>query len=154
MDKTICFLHIMTNDEHNISMEYPVIKKQLYCYERLISLEYEIGAMHNNKYIIKQKDDYGIEPRCFILKQELSNSKRIDPEELILKLQKILNNINIIVCNNAQFTLNTLLAEAIRYNIKLEFNKFIIIDIKEITKIEHTILETIKKNFFDLYNNI
>ena len=152
-NKNICFLYItINNNEHHISMDINVEKKKLYCYERLTSVEYELGSMDNNEYKINKKSkQILIKPRCvkFKLNHELALEKGIDPEKVLNKLLTNLKNINIIICNNARFTINSILAEAIKYNIQFDFNKFLIIDIDSDIKN----VSLLKTTFFTLLDN-
>jgi len=146
-DKTICFINILINGNHHISMDEKIIKKKLYCYERLVKLDYELGYMKNNKYHLIRKNEINIKPRCASFENK---EKSIDPEEALLKLLKDLKNINIIIGNNMKLVLNTILAEAVRYNIVFDFTKFIIYDLElELEKID-----SIKDSFFEIYNFI
>jgi hypothetical protein len=156
-DKNICFLHITVNNnnEHHISMDINVEKKKLYCYERLKSIEYELGHIDPTdiEYKIDKKSKLIlVKPRCayFTENHELHCEKGIDPEKILLKLVKQLKNINIIICNNARFTLNSLFVESVRYNIQLDLNKFYIVDL-EINDLELNSVKKIKDKFFELY---
>ena len=137
-NKNICFLYVTVNNNgHNISMDKKVEKKKLYCYERMTSIDYELGHMDNDEYKIDKKSKVIlVKPRCayFSVNHEISLDKGIDPEKILLKLFNQLKNINIIICNNANFTINTIIAEAVRYNIQFDFNKFLIIDLSNNTK--------------------
>jgi hypothetical protein len=147
--KNICFINItVNNNKHNISLDTMVEKKKLYCYERLTSIEYELGHMSNNEYLIDKKiKKILVKPRCaiFINDQDISVSKGIDPEKLLLKLLNHLKKINIIICNNAKFTINSILAESVRYNIAFDFNKFLIIDLLD-DNINN--IDILKESFF------
>ena len=137
-NKNICFLYVtVNNNEHNISMDKKVEKKKLYCYERMTSIDYELGHMENDEYKIDKKSKLNlVKPRCayFNINHELALEKGLDPEKILIKLLSQLKNINIIICNNANFTINTILAEAVRYNIEFNFNKFLIIDLNNDNK--------------------
>ena len=149
-DKNICFLYVtINNPEHHISMNVNVDKKKLYCYERLTSINYELGFMEDSNYIIDKKiNSIIIKPRCayFNNNHDLSLKKGIDPEKVLIKFINQLKKINIIICNNARFTINSVLAEAVRYNIKIDFSKFLIIDIDN-NEISNVTL--LKQEFFD-----
>jgi hypothetical protein len=152
-DKNICFLYITLNHsgvktDWNINVE----KKKLYSYERLTSIDYELGHMESNEYKIDKKSKKNlIKPRCVIFNQdhELALEKGTDPEKLLNKLLKQLKSINIIVCNNAKMTINSILAEAIRYNIQFEFNKILIIDLYNDIDSDINNSKKIRELFFD-----
>ena len=135
-------------------MDLNVDKKKLYYYERLSSIDYELGHMEDNEYKIDKKSKILlVKPRCtyFNVNHELALEKGIDPEKILLRLLNQLKNINIIVCNNARFTLNSILAESVKYNIQLDFNNFLIIDLDNselinIKKIKEVFFTSIKKN--------
>ena len=151
-NKNICFLNVtINNDEHHISMDINVDKKKLYCYERVTSIEYELGYMENNEYIIDKKSKTTLmKPRCayFNINHKLSVDKGTDPEKFLLKFINQLKKINIIICNNARFTLNSLLSETVRYNIPFDLNKFLIIDLPDNNN------KKLKEQFFDIYEKI
>ena len=165
-EKNICFLYItidttdtldtidtINNSEksHHISMDVNVEKKKLYCYERLTSIDYELGHMENNEYKIDKKSkQILVKPRCahFKISNDLALEKGIDPEKILIKLLNQLKKINIIICNGARFTLNSILAEAIRYNIQLDLNKIMIIDLNSNNQISNA--KSIKDTFFDV----
>ena len=154
-EKKICFLYTTINDEeHHISMDLNVEKKKLYCYERLTSIDYELGYMdENNEYKINKKSKpILVKPRCahFNTNHDLSMDKGTDPEKILIKLLNHLKNTNIIICNNARFTLNSILAESVRYNIQFDLNKFLIIDINE-NDINN--IKKVKDSFFSLYED-
>ena len=156
-EKNICFLYVTINNsenKHNISMDINVEKKKLYYYERLTSIDYELGHMENNEYEIDKKSKkILVKPKCahFELNHELALKKGIEPDILINKLLKQLKRINIIVCNDAKFTLNSLLAEAVRYNIQLDFNKILVIDL-DLDPNEISSIQLIKDSFFSNFN--
>ena len=153
-DKNICFLYVtVNNNKHNISMDKKVEKKKLYNYERMTSIDYELGHMENNEYKIDKKSkNILVKPRCayFNINHDISLDKGIDPEKILIKLFALLKNINIIICNNADFTINTILAEAVRYNIQFDFNKFLIIDLDNSQDINNS--KTIREKLFEKIN--
>jgi DNA polymerase-3 subunit alpha len=180
MPKKICFLYTETNGLHK-SNEH-VTKKKLYNYARLVVLNYEIGYLENNMFIIEKEVRRIIKPNCMYIPNEtilfhgITNEKAFnegyDIEEVILKFIKDLKNVDIIVSHNIDFHLKTVLSEIVRYNliINKDFNKFIIIDtisfyhefglikLKELGKklkiknINLTKIELIRTIFFKLYD--
>lgn len=145
MSRKICFILTETNGLHNIPMTEKVEKKNLYNYARLVLLNYEIGYVKDNTEIDKKNsiafvklksEKYIIKPRTMYISPETSNITQEYAEEngveidIVLKtLIADLKDVDIIVSHNAPFHLNTLLAEAVKYNINLDFSKKLIIDI-------------------------
>ena len=146
-EKIICFINTEINDKHKISLDINVCKKKLFYYERMTNLNYEIGIMKNNKFISKLEKNINIKPRCANF-TDIKNS--IDPEKALISLNKDLLNygVNIIISNNIKLILNTILAEAVRYNINIDFNKFIIYDLKNINALSTKLIKDI---FFNIY---
>jgi DNA polymerase III alpha subunit (gram-positive type) len=178
--KIICFIHTETNALH--STEDDVSKKNLYCFARLIKLNYEIGYMQNKAFVTIKKVEQLIKPRaCYIsqeicdingISQELAEAKGIDPEIVLNEFKNDIKKTDIIVSHNIDFHLRALIAEATRYNIAIDYNKYIVIDTmslhpehqviklltlaKKVLKykaadVECSTLELIKKVFFSLY---
>uniref|UniRef100_A0A6C0H8T5 Uncharacterized protein n=1 Tax=viral metagenome TaxID=1070528 RepID=A0A6C0H8T5_9ZZZZ len=153
MEKKICFLHVCTNNDTYINEFKPVSKKKLHCYEKLVLLNYEIGFYKNNNYIKEKEKTYISLPNYFIVDdkyKDLYVKNTSTPIEIILdKLSKDLLNVDIIICYNTIHTINTLIAEAMRYHVPYDFQKYIIIDIKE----ECTNCDSVRNNFFKIYNS-
>ncbi len=179
MEKRICFIHTDTNNLHKTNDD--VTKKNLYKFARLVKLNYEIGQIVNNKFVTEKKVNQIIKPRCMYISQELTNihgishadaeEKGIDPEIVINEFKNDIKKINIIISHNVDFHLRTLIAESLRYNIMIDYNKYIIIDtisfvhnynfikLKDLAKIlfkkenkTNDNLKLIKKVFFNLYS--
>lgn len=127
-EKIICFINTEIVNEHKISMDVNVSKKNLFYYERMTNINYEIGIIKNNEFIVKKIKKIKVKPRCANF-TDTHNS--IDPEKVLITLNKDLlkYGVNIIISNNIKLVLNTILAEAVRYNINIDFNKFIIYDL-------------------------
>jgi hypothetical protein len=134
--KNICFLYTETNGLHELNED--VIKKNLYGFARLVSLNYEIGYLENNKFISSIKKRIIIKPRCMFITDESINIHGItnefaeengnDIEEILSNFMTDLKNVSIIVSHNIIFHIRTVQAECIRYNLPNDFTKFIIID--------------------------
>ena len=60
--------------------------------------------------------------------QTKANKKGLDPDIAINNFLKHLENVDIIVSHSVDFHLKTIISESIRYNIIIDFNKFLIID--------------------------
>jgi len=142
-EKIICFINTEIVNEHKISMDVNVSKKNLFYYERMTNINYEIGIIKNNEFIVKKIKKIKVKPRCANF-TDTHNS--IDPEKVLVTLNKDLlkYGVNIIISNNIKLVLNTILAEAVRYNINIDFNKFIIYDVNNDLL---TNIELIKENF-------
>ena len=137
MSKRIIFLYTDTNGLHDTNEH--VSKKNLFMYARLVALHYEIGYRDNNKKFISQKKvDSIVKPRCMYITEESINIHGITNEmafEKGLEIEDILNqflndikDVSIIVSHNVDFHLKTIIAEFVRYNIRIDLTKFIIID--------------------------
>ena len=119
-----------------------------------------------------------IKPRaCYISKEitkingitnEIANANGIDPEIVLNEFKKDIKNVDIIINHNIDFHLKTIIAESVRFNISIDFNKYIIIDImlfnktntfyklsdlikKYLKKSKDNTLTQIKKIFFQQY---
>ena len=132
----LCFFHTDTNNLHQTNDD--VSKKNLYCFARLVKLSYEIGYMKNNNFISDKKVEVIIKPRAMHISddsisihgvtQDEANKKGIDPEIVINQFKNDIKKVNIIISHCIDFHLKTLIAEALRYNIMIDYNKYIIID--------------------------
>jgi DNA polymerase III epsilon subunit-like protein len=136
MYKRICFLYTETNGLHQFN--YDVSKKNLYGYARMVSLNYEIGYVKEKDFIQEKYQRYIIKPRCMNIPietvqfhgitQEHAEKNGIDIEIAINQLIKELKTVDIIISHNIDFHLRTIISEAVRYNININFSRFIIID--------------------------
>lgn len=180
MPKKICFIYTETNGLHKSNES--VSKKKLYNYARLVVLNYEIGYLENNNYIIEKEIRRVIKPNCMHISDETTQFHGItdeiafkeghDIEQVMTTFIKDLKNVDVIVSHNIDFHLKTVLSEIVRYNIIIskDFNKFTIIDtisfyheygllkLKDLSqklKVKNTDLPTIeliRTVFFKLYN--
>ena len=132
----LCFFHTDTNNLHQTNDD--VSKKNLYCFARLVKLSYEIGYMKNNKFISEKKVEQIVKPRAMHISDEAINihgitqkeaeEKGIDPEIIMNQFKDDIKKVNFIISHSIDFHLKTLIAEALRYNIMIDYNKYIIID--------------------------
>ena len=181
MDKSkiVCFLYTDTNGLHELNEN--VTKKKLYGFARLVSLNYEIGYVKNNKFISEINNKIIIKPRCMYISEEsikihkitneLANETGKDIEEALNNFLENIKNVDILISHNIIFHLKTIQAELIIYNILFDFKKYIIIDtisfyhnisypkLKDLhekllnkTPKNKSNLELIKKCFFVLYS--
>jgi len=178
MTNRICFFHTDTNGLHQTNEK--VSKKNLYCFARLVALNYEIGYVIDNEYIIEKSEKIIIKPTNMYITEEtvkfhgITNDYALEngilPSLAINKFKDDIKKVNIFVSHNIDFHLKTILAEAVKYNITINFTSSIIIDtisfyhdfgyikiknlaekliIKNID--EKNILELIRTIFFRLY---
>lgn len=134
--KRICFIYTETTGLHNTTKE--VLKKNLYNYARLVVLNYEIGIVKNNNFISEIKIRQIIKPRCMYIPDdtlkfhgitnEIANEKGIDPEIVMNEFNNNIKNVDIIITHGAQFHIDTILAESLKYNIIINIQKYVIID--------------------------
>lgn len=134
--KNICFLYTDTTGLHELNQN--VSKKTLFGFARLVSLNYEIGYIENNKFISKIKNRIIIKPRCMYINEESIKIHKITNEIAEKEGQEIENVLNtflinikdvtILVSHNITFHLRAIQAELIRYNISFNFTKYLIID--------------------------
>lgn len=181
MYKRICFLYTETTGLHQVNKN--VSKKELFGYARMVTLNYEIGYVKDKEFIQEKMLKQIVKPRCMVIPQEtveyhgitqqIANKKGLDPELVINQFKDELKTVDIIVSHNVDFHLRTILAEAVRYNIILDFNKFVIIDtinffhsfgfiklkelasklgIKQILETNESNVELIRDVFFKLYS--
>jgi len=138
MDNKVCFLYTETNGLHKTNEN--ITKKKLYNYARLVSLHYIIGYYNEKSNEFETcKNVYNIvNPRTMYINEEsvkynkidinIAREKGKDIEYILNNFKKDLENVNIIISHNIDFHLKTILNEVLRYNIIIEFNKFMIID--------------------------
>ncbi len=136
MYKRICFLYTETTGLHQSN--YPVSKKKLYTYARMVSLNYIIGYLKDNEFVQEKKVRKIVKPRCMYIPeetieyhgitQEIAKSQGIDPEVIINELKEDFKTVDVVVSHNVDFHVKTIQAEAVRYNISLDFSNFIIVD--------------------------
>jgi DNA polymerase III epsilon subunit-like protein len=132
----LCFFHTDTNNLHQTNDD--VSKKNLYCFARLVKLSYEIGHMMNGKFISEKKVEQIVKPRSMYISdesivihgitQKAAEEKGLDPEIIINQFKDDIKKVNFIISHSIDFHLKTLIAEALRYNIMIDYNKYIIID--------------------------
>jgi DNA polymerase III epsilon subunit-like protein len=181
MYKRICFIYTETNGLHNVHEN--VSKKNLFGHARMVTINYEIGYVKDNEYIQEQSVRHIIKPRCMVITEEtvkyhgitqkIANKKGKDPELVINQFKDDIKNVDIIISHNINFHLRTIIAEAVKYNINMNFTKFVIIDtinffhsfgfiklkelasklgIKEISETNKLNVELIRSVFFKLNN--
>ena len=136
ISKKICFLYTDTNSLHELNEN--VTKKNLFGFARLVSLNYEIGHVEDNKFISKINNKFIIKPRCMYISEEsikihkitneIANEKGIEIEEVLNTFLNDIQNVEILVSHNIIFHLRAIQAELIRYNISFNFKKYIMID--------------------------
>lgn len=132
----ICFIYTETNGLH--TTKEIVSKKKLYCFARLVTINYIIGYYNNNKFIEEQNIRQIVKPRCMNINEETiqyhnitqkkANKHGVEIETIINDFKNNIKNVNIIISHNVDFHLKTILAEAVKYNILLDFNNHLIID--------------------------
>ena len=183
MYKRICFLYTETTGLHQSN--YPVSKKKLFTFARMVSLNYIIGYLKNNEFVQEKKVRKIAKPRCMYIPEEtieyhgitqsIAKSQGIDPELIINELKEDLKTVDVVISHNVDFHVKTVQAEAVRYNISLDFSKFIIIDtinfyhsngftklkelatklaIKNISETNENNVELIKNVFLKLYKRL
>lgn len=133
----ICFIYTQANGLHDTNDD--VSKKNLYCFERLVTINYDIGYKKNNEYLSSIKVNNIIKPRTMHISENATkihgitmtqaNNEGVEIELVLDTFIKNLSNVAIIVTFDAQFTLRTIMAELVRYNKPFSFTKYIIIDI-------------------------
>jgi DNA polymerase III epsilon subunit-like protein len=136
MSKKLCFVYTETNGLHQSTED--VSKKKIYYYARLVTLNYEIGNFKDNEFILEKKVRKIVKPRCMVISedtikyhgitQDYAAANGEDPEIVINAFKLDIKNIDIIVSHNVDFHFKTLLAEALKYNISIDFNNYIVID--------------------------
>lgn len=134
--RKICVVYTETSGLHTTNDD--VIKKNLYCFARLVSINYEIGYKENNKFISTKKVRTIVKPRCMYIPKEASDIHGItmeiaenegtEIESVLDSFVKDLSDVSIIISHNAHFHLKTIMAEFIRYNKPFSFSNYIIID--------------------------
>jgi len=154
--RKICVIYTETSSYKLTDEE--VIKKTLYCFNRLVTLNYEIGYRENNKFVSTKKNRTIIKPRCLYISKEatenheitmeIANEQGIEIELVLENFVKDLSDVSIIITHDANFHLKTIMAEFVRYNKPFSFSNYIIIDIINFYhKLSFTKLD-------DLYDNL
>jgi DNA polymerase III epsilon subunit-like protein len=176
-NKRLCFIHTETNGLHQTNDD--VSKKHLFQFARLIKLSYEIGHIKNKVFVSEKNVEVLVKPRaCYIspeitelngISQELAENKGIDPEIILTEFKKDIKTVDIIITHHVDFHLKTMIAEACKYNIVIDYNKYVVIDImsfnstneyiksstlvkKYLKKNKDNTLIQIKKVFFLIYS--
>jgi len=180
MSKRLCFVYTETNGLHHSTGD--VNKKKLYSYARLVTLNYEIGTFKNNQFHLEKKIRQIVKPRCMVIPeetveyhgitQEYANANGVDPEQVIATFKTDIKNVDIMISHNVDFHFKTILAEALKYNIGIDFGNYVIIDtigfyhsygflklkelamklhLKDIKESNDSNVELIKNVFFKLY---
>ena len=135
MTNKVCIIYTETNGLHKTNEN--VSKKNLYAFARLVVLNYIIGYRNQNKeFIIEQNIRKIIKPRCMYINNtdfhgitnDIANTNGIEIENVLNEFNNDIKDINIIISHNIDFHLKTLLAEYVRYNIKINITNKIIID--------------------------
>jgi hypothetical protein len=167
----LCFFHTDTNNLHQTNDD--VSKKNLYCFARLVRLTYEIGYMKNNEFISEMKVVKIAKPRSMYISEESINvhgitqkdaeEKGIDPEIIMSEFKNNIKKVHFIISHNIDFHLKTLIAEALRYNIMIDYNKYIIIDTMsfyhnneyiKLSVLNKKLLDDKNKNNIDMIRNV
>lgn len=167
----ICFFHTDTNNLHQTNDD--VSKKNLYCFARLVRLTYEIGYMKNNEFISEMKVVKIAKPRSMHISEESINihgitqkeaeEKGVDPEIIMSEFKNNIKKVHFIISHSIDFHLKTLIAEALRYNIMIDYNKYIIIDTMsfyhnheyiKLSVLNKKLLNDKNKNNIDMIRNV
>jgi hypothetical protein len=115
-NKRLCFLYTQaTHDTHKTNDD--ITKKNLFCFARPISINYMVGYVKNNEFVLENKVNKNVKPNT------LKNF-----ETIIQELKNDIKNVDIIVSHNADFHIKTIIAESLKYNIMIDFNKYVIVD--------------------------
>ena len=127
MQKKICFIHTGTNGLHKNNVD--LNKKNLYCFSRLVVLNYEIGYVENKKYKELINEKIIIKPNCMYIyentipyhgiTQEEAIDNGTDINSVLEKFKNDIKDVNVIVGHNIDFHLKTILGEYLRYNINI-----------------------------------
>lgn len=136
MEKKICVIYTETTGLHQTTKD--VSKKELFNFARLVVLNYEIGYVQGKLFVQEKKVRMIVRPRNMVIPkdteqfhgitQEYAMENGTDPMEIINTFKTDIKKVNVIVSHNIEFHLKTILAEAVRYNIMIDFADYIIID--------------------------
>jgi len=147
MAKTICFIYTETikplYDDNTIigshNTNNMVTKKNLYLFSRPISLHYIIGTVTNNLFTEDKHIINIIKPRSMCIDNDIYKNYNItneyalengiEPDECITNFLKSIKSVDFIIGHNINFHLKTIIAEAMKYNIYINLNNYVIIDI-------------------------
>ena len=177
MYKRLCFIYTETTGLHQTNKD--VSKKELFNYARMVSLNYIIGYKKDDEFVEEKRVRSIVRPRSMYIPKETEQfhgitqdyamANGINPDVIIKKLKDDIMDVNVIVSHNIDFHLRTILSEAVRYNIVIDFAPYVIVDtinfyhtdnyIKlkdlvtklKIKTISDDTVENIKNVFFKLY---
>jgi len=141
----VCIIHTETTGLHT-THEY-VKKKNLFCFSRLVSFSWIIARRkQNEQFEIEKTQKFIIKPRCMVIPensvpyhcitQDIANKKGTEIEEVLKNFINDIKDATVITSHNLDFHLKTVQGELVRYNMPVDFNKFILIDINSF---EHNI---------------
>jgi len=139
MVKRVCFIHTETTGLHEYQNE-KIYKKNLYGFARMVSFSWIIATRKDkSNYDIIKKEKFIIKPRCMHIpedtiqyhgiSQQIALKKGTEIEEVLDKFLLDIKDVNILVSHNLEFHLKTVLGEIIRYNKKINLEKYLLIDI-------------------------
>lgn len=158
-----------------------VYKKNLFGFARMTSISWVIAIRtNNNEFKIEKEEHHIIKPRCMVIPEnhiitnDMANIKGTEIEIVLDKFRSDMKDksIKLIISIDLDFHLRTLQAELIRYNKAMDFNKYLLIDVNDLSKsvfgkisnLNELCLKCLNKNisneginiceiFFNLYNS-
>lgn len=133
---SICIISTSTNGIHQTNQM--VSKKIMYKFARMISLNYIIGDIEDDKFIQKKKQKFILTPKCINfdttaqkfhgITQEKALSKGKDNIWVLKEFKKDLVNVKHMVSHNLPFHIKAIQVECFRTAIIIDFKKFNLID--------------------------
>tara|TARA_A100001015_G_scaffold291514_1_gene365757 strand:+ start:2432 stop:2962 length:531 start_codon:yes stop_codon:yes gene_type:complete len=133
---SICIISTSTNGFHKTNAK--LTKKNIFEFARLISLNYLIGDIKDNKFVQKEKIKHILKPKCINFDEtaekyhgisyEKACSKGLDNVEVISSLRDKLKNVKHIISHNLPFHLKAIQVECFRTAIAIDFSRYNLID--------------------------
>lgn len=121
MNKQVCFLHTEASPIHNC-IDEEITKKDLFKLGRMLNLKYMVGDYKNYKFYETKSFSSSIKHAWEDLESK--------PHDIILDLKSHIKNVKIIIGYDINYHIKSIVSEAIRYNIYIDFVKYILIDLK------------------------
>jgi len=135
----VCFISTQAIGPHQPFEK--VYKKNLFGFSRMVSFSWIIASRTNNdKYVVEKEHSYIIKPRCMVIPPDNIITNEIAHEqgteiETVLSLFRLDikdRSLKVFISKDLDFHLRTLQAELVRYNMAVDFNKYLLIDIGDL----------------------
>jgi hypothetical protein len=124
MNKIVCFLNTDISGEHSSDIDEEMTKKDIYKLGRMASLNYMVGQYKDK--VFTEIIHIDTQVSHIWLGGESENT----PNVLLSNMKQHLSTVNIIIGYDVNYHIKSIISEALRYNIYIDFTKFILINLK------------------------